>query len=187
MPVIEAQPPETQIEKSEREAAIKLYSPISIHIAEGMEVLHLLNRLARIELERAATSETERVRRQLTTRLQLATLEVSSLVAEIDCEVHRADEIQDRLKDIQTKRTTSQTILGVIVGGLANILTGGIGIAAQTGDAAHLVSITGGTREVLFGASANFRKVRQEFKHPRNHLQVFWNGEANREFFPPKV
>lgn len=187
MPVVEAESHEQPVEKIERDAAVKLYSPVSIHIADVMEVLHLLNRLARKEQERAAPSDIERVRRQLTTRLQLATLEVSSLVAEIECEVHRADEIQDRLKDIQTKRTTTQTVLGIIFGGLANILTGGISMAAQTGDTANIVSITGGALEVLFGASANFTKVRQEFKHPRNHLQVIWAGEASREFFPPKI
>lgn len=186
-PVVEAESREQPVVNTERDAAVQLYSPVSIHIAEVMEVLHVLNRLARRELDRAAPSDIERVRRQLTTRLQLATLEVSSLVAEIECEVHRADEIQDRLKEIQNQRMTSQTILGIIFGGLANILSGGISMAVPTGDAANIASITGGALEVLFGTSANFTKVRQEFKHPRNHLQVIWAGEANREFFPPRV
>jgi hypothetical protein len=42
--------------------------------------------------------------------------------------------------------------------------------------------------EVLFGTSANFTKVRQEFTHPHNHLQAFWNGEGReKEFFSPGI
>jgi hypothetical protein len=139
-------------------------------------------------MEQAAAADIERARRKLTTRLDLSNLEVSSTVAEIECEVQRADEVQDRLKQVQTTRTTTQTILGVIFGGLANILSGGISMATQGGDAAQIASVVGGTLEVLFGTSANFTKVQQEFSHPHNHLQAFWNGEGKeREFFSPAV
>jgi hypothetical protein len=71
---------------------------------------------------------------------------------------------------------------------LANILSGGIGMATQAGDAAHIASVAGGTLEVLFGTSANFTKVRQEFSHPHNHLQAFWDGASvEREYFSPGV
>jgi hypothetical protein len=173
---------------AERDTAAKLYSTIAVHAAEVMDLLPLLNRLAQLETEQAPLADIERARRKLTTHLQLANLEVSSIVAEIECEAQRADEVQDRLKQVQTTRTTTQTILGVIFGGLANILSGGIGMATRAGDAANIASVAGGTLEVLFGTSANFTKVRQEFSHPHNHLQAFWDGEANqREFFPPGV
>lgn len=165
----------------EKDAAVKLYSPSGVHIADVTDLLPLLNRMARLEVEQAALSDIERVRRRLVTRLQLATLEVSGLVAEIECEVQRADQVQDHLKDIQLTRVTSQTILGVIFGGLANIVSGGIGLATRAGDAGNIVSVTGGALEVLFGSSANFTKVRQEFSHPRNHLAVIWEGSPQSE------
>ena len=174
-------------ESVETEAAVTLYSPIAIHIADVMELLPLLNRMAALEVEHATPADIERVRRKLVTRLQLATLEVSGLVAEIECEVQRADQVQDRLKDIQTTRTTSQTILGVVFGGLANILSGGIGMATGAGDAGNIVSVTGGALEVLFGTSANFTKVRQEFSHPHNHLTAVWDGSPQSEFFSQRA
>jgi hypothetical protein len=168
--------------------ATKLYSRLAIHVAEVADLLPYLNRLAQLQLEQASRGDIERARRRVTTHLQLATMEVSSIVAEIECEVQRADEVQDRLKQVQTTRTTTQTILGVIFGGLANILSGGIGMATQAGDAANIASVAGGTLEVLFGTSANFTKVRQEFSHPHNHLQAFWDGEGKeREYFSPGV
>ncbi len=187
LPVSEGEQRQAPNESVEKEAAVKLYSPIAIHIADVMELLPLLNRMARLEVEHATPADIERVRRKLVTRLQLATLEVSGLVAEIECEVQRADQVQDRLKDIQTTRTTSQTILGVIFGGLANILSGGIGMATGAGDAGNIVSVTGGALEVLFGTSANFTKVRQEFSHPHNHLAAVWDGSPKSEFFSQRA
>ncbi len=171
----------------EKEAAVQLYSPIGVHIADVTGLLPLLNRMAGLELQHAASTDIEPVRRKLVTRLQLATLEVSGLVAEIECEVQRADQVQDHLKDIQLTRVTSQTILGVIFGGLANIISGGIGLATRAGDAGNIVSVTGGALEVLFGASANFTKVRQEFSHPRNHLAEVWEGSLHSELISKKA
>lgn len=186
MPLSEMDRPQA-VSVADRSAAVRLYSPIAVHIADVMDLLPLLNQMAVLEQEHTGEAETERIRRKLVARLQLATLEVSSLVAEIECEVHRADEVQDRLKDIQTKRTTFQTILGVIFGGFANILTGGIGIAAQAGDAGNIVSVVGGTLEVFFGTSANFTKAQQEFSHPHNHLAAFWTGDKENTFFSERV
>jgi len=42
----------------------------------------------------------EGARRKLTTHLQLANLEVSSVVTKIECEVQRAVEVQDRLEQV---------------------------------------------------------------------------------------
>jgi hypothetical protein len=188
MPLSEMDKPAAPSVSAERQEAVKLYSTIAVHVADVMDLLPVLNHLARLENQRAPAAEIERARRKLTTRLQLANMEVSSLVAEIECEVQRADEVQDRLKQVQTSRTTTQTILGIIAGGLANILSGGIGMATRAGDAADIASVAGGTLEVLFGTSANFTKVRQEFTHPHNHLQAFWNGEGKeKDFFSPGV
>ena len=87
LPVSDSEKLQAQNTLVEREAAAKLYSPTAIHIADVMELLPLLNRMARLEVEHAAPVDIERVRRKVVTRLQLATLEVSGLVAEIECEV----------------------------------------------------------------------------------------------------
>lgn len=187
LPVRDSEKLQAQNAIVEREAAAQLYSPTAIHIADVMELLPLLNRMARLEVEHAALVDIERVRRKVVTRLQLASLEVSGLVAEIECEVQRADQVQDRLKDIQTTRITSQTILGVVFGGLANILSGGIGMATGAGDAGNIVSVTGGALEVLFGTSANFTKLPQEFSHPHNHLAAVWYGSQQSEFFSDRA
>ncbi len=186
MPVSEAEKP-APARRAERDQAVTLYSPVAVHIADVLDLLPQLDRLARLENEGAPPAEIEKVRRRLATRLQLATLEVASLVAELECEVQRADEVQDRLKETQNRRTITQTVLGVIFGGLANILSGGIAMATQAGDTGNVASVAGGALEVLFGSSANFTKIRQEFSHPHNHLDAFWHGTSHEEVFSKSV
>lgn len=187
MPLSDMDKPQPAAERADRSVAVQLYSPIAVQIADVMDLLPMLDRMARLEQQHAEQAEIERLRRKLLARLQLATLEVSSLVAEIECEVHRADEVQDRLKTLQSSRTTFQTILGVIFGGLANILSGGISMAVQAGDAGNIASVAGGALEVLFGSSANFTTVKQEFSHPHNHLAAFWEGDQENVFFSARV
>lgn len=187
MPVSKIELISSSTEITQDGEATKYYSPIAIDIADALHLLPLLHQLAFLEHGHHNLNEVERVRRKLINRLQLATLEVSSLVAELECEVHRADEVQDRLKEVQNTRSMSQTILSVVIGGLVNVMTGGIGMATGAGDTAHIMSVAGGTLEVLFGTSANFTKVRQEFRHPHNHLQQIWEGEEKREYYPPRI
>ena len=187
LPVSESTTRQGPSEPVDKEAAAQLYSPVAIHIADVMDLLPLVTRMARLEVAHATPGDIDRGRRKVVTRVQLATLEVSGLVAEIECEAQRADQVQNRLKDIQTTRITSQTILGVIFGGLANILSGGIGMATRAGDAGNIASVAGGALEVLFGTSANFTKVRQEFSHPRNHLKVVWEGLAESELISKRA
>ncbi len=164
--------------------AKKYYSPIAVDIADVMHVLPLLNRLAFLERAHEDANEIARVRQRLLNMVQLATLEVSGLVAELECEVHRADEVQDKLKDIQYSRSMSQTILAIMIGGFIDAITGGFSIATR---AINVISVMGGTLEILFGASANFTKVKQEFRHPHNHLERIWVGDESREYYPPQV
>jgi hypothetical protein len=187
MPVSEVEAVPSSEETLRDGEAAKQYSSVAIDIADVIHMLPLLNRLAHLERTQPDSDETERVRRKVINRLQLASLEVSGLVAELECEVHRTDEVQDRLKDAQYTRSMSQTILSVVIGGLVNIMTGGLGIATGAGDTANIVSIAGGALGILFGTSANFTKVRQEFRHPHNHLRRIWTGEDVRDYYSPPI
>ena len=60
-------------------------------------------------------------------------------------------------------------------------------MATGAGDAGNIVSVAGGALEVLFGTSANFTKVRQEFSHPHNHLAAVWFGSLQSEFFSERA
>ncbi|MEO7862002.1 MAG: hypothetical protein ABIU05_16525, partial [Nitrospirales bacterium] len=56
---------QTPNESVEKGAAVTLYSPIAVHIADVMDLLPLLNRMARLEVEQAALADIERVRQKV--------------------------------------------------------------------------------------------------------------------------
>jgi hypothetical protein len=85
MPVTQFESPEISKTSADREQAAKVYSRIAVHAAEVTDLLPYLNRLAQLQLEQASRGDIERARRRVTTHLQLATMEVSSIVAEIEC------------------------------------------------------------------------------------------------------
>ncbi len=67
MPLSEMDKPAATSLSAERQEAIKLYSSIAVHVADVMDLLPLLNHLARLENQRAPSAEIERARRKLTT------------------------------------------------------------------------------------------------------------------------
>src|SRR6185295_8308863 len=56
-------------ESAENDAAVTLYSPIAVHIADVMDLLPLLNRMARLEVEQAPLADIEHVRQKVVIRL----------------------------------------------------------------------------------------------------------------------
>jgi hypothetical protein len=63
MPLGEIDRPVSSKPSAERDAAAKLYSTIAVHAAEVMNLLPLLNRLARPETEQAPVANIERARK----------------------------------------------------------------------------------------------------------------------------
>jgi hypothetical protein len=124
--------------------------------------------------------------RQLSTRLLLALLEVKSAAAEADCEEERADDLADRLQEIQEERVRRLTIFSLLGSGLGGIVSGGLAWAAQ-GTAAAIVGIAEGTTEATFGSLALFEDIRHDFRHDRNLLKEVWEAPHGPQLMPGSV
>jgi len=159
------------------------FSPIARRIAETIDVLVLLNGL----MDPAPRSTLERIilRLQLMERSQLAILEVDSATAEIVCERDRADQVADRIDEVDGGRVKQLTIASIVVGGIAGIVTGGIGLAAATTVAADAITLGGGVLASWFGLSALFVQSEVEFRHERNILRELWEDPDNPQIFSP--
>jgi hypothetical protein len=83
-------------------------SPVARRIAETIEALTLLNAL--LDSPPRSTLELVILRLQLMERTQLATLEVDSAIAEIVCERDRADQLADRIDEVDGARVKRLTI-----------------------------------------------------------------------------
>jgi hypothetical protein len=160
------------------------FSPVARRIAETIEVLPLLNELMDVPTPRSPL-ESIILRQQLTERIQLAILEVNSTAAEIICERDRADQLADRIDEVDGGRVRQLTIASIVLGGFAAIVTGGIGLAAGASVGADAATLGGGVLASWLGVSALFIQSEVELRHERNILRELWEDPDEPHIFSP--
>ncbi len=174
------------------------YSPRAMETARIIGVLPALAGLAAPD-SRGGTAASDdlasiaarladlRARQQVLARISLASLEVSSVLAELDCEGERNDQLRDRLQRIEDDRLRRHTLGGIIVGALTAIAGGTLSLASRA-NAADVAAILGGATETGIGLSALGGAQSARFEHPRNPLGALWSGSTDAAaVFPPSV
>ena len=160
------------------------FSPVARRIAETIEIIPLLNALMDLRAPRSPLEAVIR-RQQLMERIQLATLEVNSTTAEIVCERDRADQLADRIDEVDGGRVKQLTIASIVLGGFAAIVTGGIGLAAGASVGADAATLGGGVLASWFGVSALFVQSEVELRHERNILRELWEDPDEPDILSP--
>ena len=114
-------------------------------------------------------------------------MEVNSATAEIVCERDRADQLADRIDEVDGARVKRLTIASIVFGGIAGIVTGGIGLAAGASVGADAATVGGGVLASWFGVSALFIQSEVELRHERNILRELWEDPDEPHIFSPIV
>lgn len=160
----------------------------SLQLAAVMNVLPLLSKMA--VLDHAGESHGLaflELRQMLTDRLLLTLFEVSSTTAEIVCERDRADQVADRMDEIDSARVKKLTLVSIVVAGVASIVSGAIGLAGAATTASDASTVASGVLASLFGGMALFTATKQEFSHERNLLKEVWDNPTRSTIFSPAV
>ena len=168
----------------------KALPPRVREVASAIDILGLLIELR--ELERGAVERPEVAWRLLTTRQQishriaLAAFDVSSTVAELDCEESRADHVADGLREMLQDRADRDLFL-VFAGDMwIGIIAGSLHLAGHD-TAAAASAVFGGLFATGSGTAAVFADETYEFHHPRNHLREIRDGPSQSTVFPGSV
>jgi hypothetical protein len=161
-----ARPQERQAETAQAQ-----FSGQVIELARVINALPVLEALVVLyQGQRTESIEFLALRQQLTDRVLLALFETSSTVAELICERDRADQSADRMDAIDTSRIKRLTLASVVVGGVAAVVSGALGLAGAASTASDAMEVAGGTFSAVFGGTALFIQSQQEFRHDRNLL-----------------
>lgn len=167
------------------------FTPQSLQVAGTIGALRLLTQLP--DLERAAAQQTEGakerlrdVRLELSDRILLALLQVTSISAEIVCEAERADQLADRLEEKEVSQSRTLTILAILATGVAGIAGGAVAIANQAATEG-IFAVVGGALATAFSGLALKEDLHSHFKHPRNLLRDVWEGPTSSGLFPEVV
>jgi hypothetical protein len=164
------------------------FSPDALRVAEIIGAISILNEIAELTLSHRQESVEMLIRRQRLTDLVLLTLfEVASSTAELVCERDRADQVAARIDEIDSARIKRLTIASIVIGGIAGIITGGIGLAAGASTAGDAAEVAGGVLASWFGVSALFTHSEVEFRHDRNVLKELWDDTTEPQMFSPII
>ena len=162
------------------------YSQHDLLVANATGTLSLLLELQQLEANSQADTRLEQLtkRQQILHRLLLASSEISSLAAELDCEGERADQLADYIDQHDTRRVRRLTILSIVVGAITTVVT--TLIQADTPD--KVIGIGGGVASAALGGLAAFSSQQTvSYQHPRNLLTDIWYQRKTSSVYSPFV
>jgi hypothetical protein len=176
-----APPEETGIPA--RAAEVRGYTPRALDTARAIGALAQVERLAEAERRRTPETEVLDLRGQLLDAIGLATLDLSSTVAHIQCEEGRAGQIATGLRDAEEKQTRTLTAYSLVLSAVGAIGAGVLAMTNRTDPApASMVAIGGGAAGGAFGAATLAVHRSTTFLHRRNILGQLWYGGAHPDF-----
>lgn len=158
----------------------------AIETARLIGALPALAHWASLQQQDADLATTLAARQQLMDRLHLANLEVAAVLAEIDCEDERNDQLRDRLQGRENRRLRQLTVAGIVVGASTAIGSAALGLAGEA-HASNVVGLVGGVAEVGIGLAGLDEGEAAVLMHPRNVLRDVWQGTDAQQNFPPAV
>lgn len=117
-------------------------------------------------------------------RLMLASIEVASLAAELDCESERSKQLANYLDEINNSRIQWYTILSVTTGALTGIGTS----ISKNYDSQLTIGVFGSVISAIFGGLAAISsKNTITLKHKRNLLADIWYDPKTSPRYPPFI
>lgn len=161
-------------------------SPGSLHIANIIGIIEYLNNYNRLVNSQDAVTVESRLRilelkQSIDHEINNASLVISAVSSELDCEEERISQIAHYLTEKQSGLESKLTIGAIVLGASGAILTGGV---IKNDKASNAVGISTGIAEAGFGFAMLFNKRKIEFYHERNILRDIYEGPQISTLFP---
>jgi hypothetical protein len=157
-------------------------SPATLEVARAIGALVALERLEEAEDRGAPEGEIADRRGQLNDIIGAAALDLSSVLANIQCEEWRAREVASWLHDAELKRVRSLTAASLVLSASAAIASGVLAITDRNDVPAASVGIGGGIVAGTLGFTTLSVHATARFLHPRDLLGQVWRGGPHPDF-----
>jgi hypothetical protein len=155
-------------------------------IANAIGVLPLLQDLNWLQQQADRDTRLEQaiLYRQIQNRILLASIEISSIVAELDCDGERAEQLAYFLDQRDQRRIRNLTVLSIVAGSLTAVVAAFI----PNTNAEEAFSIGGGLISAVLGTTAAFSSNKSvSFMHKRNLLSDIWGEPKNSSIYSPYI
>lgn len=123
-------------------------------------------------------------KQKITDRLLLTNIELEAIVAELDCNGERIDQLANYVDDINRNRNTRLTVASVVLAALTTVAT----VAIKNDHASTVVGVAGGlTSAGLSALTINPKGKRVLIAIKRSLLKNIWNSDNSDQAFPPSI
>lgn len=162
----------------------------SLNVANAIGVLDLMSDYVTVQKKYKKNPTIENrltqleMAQKLNQRINNASLEVSAVSSEMDCEEERTSQIADFLKGKEDETESKLTVGAIVVGAAGAIASGLLIDKGNTGD---YIGLGTGITEATLGVLILRNKRNIEFYHHRNALRDIWEGRPTSAIFPPAV
>jgi hypothetical protein len=164
--------------------ATRLQVPVDdVHTAR---VIGAFDALAAVADPTLGLNERVRARDEVLHRIALASLDVHSTVALLDCEAERARATATSLVEAEQGRVGVITATGLAVAGATGVLSGVLGLTLADPLPAGVVGLAGGVAEGALSIAALTVSETTAFEHPTNALAEL-SSTAEHPSFPEVV
>jgi hypothetical protein len=176
------------------EPSLPLPVPLTPHAQRLAEVLGIhpfLSRVVRLQEESRQQVEGADLRlldagQDLSDRFLQLMVEVSEIVAELDCERARSEELAVRLEEIENDIRNKRTVTAIMAEPIFHILAATSLVFGMPVVAGGLEIVGNGIR-LSFGLAADRVSQDETMSHTHNFLQEVWEGPEHPRLFPPSV
>lgn len=165
-----------------------------LNIANAIGVLDLLSEYVQTKQKEQKDNSLQnqinslKVSQELNHRIDLASLEISSVTAELDCEEERLNQIASFLSEKEKRRETHLTVGSIILGSLSAIVTGVLISNKDQSNAADMIGVGVGVADATLGImmlTGGNQKI--EIEHKRNVLKEIWYATETSTIYPPSI
>ncbi len=166
-------------------------SPQAQRLAEVLRLYPLLSKIERLQGEAGRQGEAADLRlllanQDLTDRVLQVMVEVSEIVAELDCERVRSEELAVRLEEIENDRRNKRTVTAVMAEPIFHVLAATSLVFGMPVVAGGLEVVGNGIR-LGFGLAADRVAQRERMSHSHNFMLEVWEGPEHPQYFPPSI
>lgn len=168
------------------------FSCQSLNTANAIGLLDLLTKYVHLNMAYKVLPDTEKkvdrvgLLQKINQRINIASLEISAIASELDCEEKRADQFAYYLKE-KEGNTENKLVIGSIIVGAAGAILAELLSDDANGKLASNITIGSSIVEAAFGILMLTNKKKIEFRHPRNALRDIWNSPTVSDYYPPSV
>lgn len=168
-------------------------TPQSLNVANAIGILEYLSDYVKYKNYTASAMSVEKrlekleLAQKINQHINIASIEISAISSEIDCEEERAGQIASYLEGKRSSAESKLTVASIVVGAAGAVTTGLLLANRHQGNATEYIGIGAGIAEATMGLMILLDKRKVNFSHPRNALRDIWEGKEVSSVFPPAV